>query len=110
MHSTYRSSEGVLVRVANHSRRLKLRNCRFPLGRPEKRRSPQERALLDQAKRPIEIRVECSLQRLGYKDVHVSHIGNGHVNLTGTIPAGELSLVIAAIRCVPGVTKISRDL
>lgn len=57
---------------------------------------------------PIETRVSRSLERLGFANVSVVHLGEGHVELRGDFKSGsERAQAIAGIKSVTGVAKIT---
>ncbi len=70
--------------------------------------SSSKHSTVRQERAALEVRVSHSLQRLGYDNVHVAHLGNGHTRLTGTVPtAADRAIVMAVARAVAGVTTVS---
>lgn len=56
-------------------------------------------------------RVRNTLQRLGYFEIQVEHLGAGKIRLAGKVDSyDERAIVVASVRTVNGVTSVSLKL
>ncbi|MFG0262790.1 MAG: BON domain-containing protein [Novipirellula sp. JB048] len=59
----------------------------------------------------LEMRVQASLQRLGFSDIQVSCDGEGQIQLTGTVrDSNERASALSIARTTPGVAGITNRL
>lgn len=70
--------------------------------------SSQQHSDMKPQRAALEMRVTQSLRRLGYDQVHVAHLGNGHTRLTGSVPTViDRTIVMAVARSTAGVVTVS---
>jgi hypothetical protein len=68
-------------------------------------------SLQSQAPDPINVRVQRSLKRVGFDNISVKDLGDGAVELQGTVAIGfDIALANYVASTVPGVIRIAHQL